>query len=568
MRVAYSSDCSKIWVSFDYDPAVIARLKRGVKVGRLWRSEVKMWEVYPVMLPQLVATFPEADYVGEKIQGEVAKYRKSMISRKVKDAPQPDGIAINLYPFQKAGVYSLEPLSTGILADDPGLGKTIQSIAWAKKKGNGPRLCIVPAAVKLNWEREIRRACPGDDILVIGAENSSTVGRLGRLFGTPDSVIVNYEIVGHKGKRAKAGSKVDESKTRRCRGCNGILAINRSSSGVHEALCTQKFETLLMDEAHFIKSTTAQRTKGTVSISKGIVNKLAITGTPIQNRPLELYPILVAIERIPASGYKEFTQRFCSPTKKWIGHGRYVWDYKGASNLDELKELLRPFMVRRLKSEVLKELPEKIYTNMPVEYDDRAVYARAEDRYVATLGTSNVLGALQNLRVVSAEQKIGAAKEILESVVQEGKKALVFCCYLKPLHELARCFKSSVLLTGEERPEKRQETIDKFQENKFCRLAFCSTMAAGTGINLTAAEKVIFIDLPWTPAVKRQAEDRCHRIGQRSSVEVVNLLGRDSVDTRMQTILVIKGQIIDGAIPHMSERDMFKELEKSYRRLR
>jgi len=568
MKVAYSPDQTKVWLSFDYDPALIVRLKRGVKVGRVWHKTLRMWEIYPVMLPQLVATFPEADYVGEELQETVARYRKSMLSRKVKDAPQPVHVALKLYPFQKAGVYSLNPLDTGILADDPGLGKTIQSIVWAVEKGKGPRLCIVPAAVKLNWEREIRRARPKDDILVIGTENTSTIGKLGRMFGAPDWVIVNYELVAHKGMKAKRGFATDESKNRKCRGCGGILPNNRSSSGVHEALCCHKFETLLLDEAHFIKNLGAQRTKGTLAISRGIKNKLAITGTPIINRPIELFPILLALHRMDQTSYWSFVEKFCDPKKKWVGRGKQVWDLKGASNLDELKEFLRPFMIRRLKSDVLKELPEKIYTDMPVEYDDRKEYSRAEMEYVKALGTGNVLGALQNLRVVSARQKVKATREILETVLEEGKKALVFCCYLEPLHVLADMFKSSVLLTGEERPEARQLTMDKFQENQFCRLAFCSTMAAGTGVNLTAAEKVIFVDLPWTPAVKSQAEDRAHRIGQKGSVEVITLLGRDGIDTRMQEILGRKGQIIDGAIPFMSERDMYRELEESYEEVR
>jgi SWI/SNF-related matrix-associated actin-dependent regulator 1 of chromatin subfamily A len=243
----------------------------------------------------------------------------------------------------------------------------------------------------------------------------------------------------------------------------------------------------------------------------------------------------------------------------------YRWDFSGASNLDRLREELKPVMVRRLKKDVLPDLPEIVYQDDLVDLDGAVAreYRRAQEDFVAwyaekgrTASAVEHLQKLTALRQLAVAGKVGGLLERLEGFREEGKKAIVFCGFLiEGLDKLSAALRQEecVRITGAENAEQRQAAVDRFQADPACLFALVSTAAGGVGITLTAADTVLFLDLPWTPGAKQQAEARAHRIGQRSSVQVVHLLARGTVDEAMAGVLrekaAVIAQAVDGVAP-------------------
>lgn len=452
-----------------------------------------------------------------------------------------------LFAHQVEGVGFLLARRRSILADDMGLGKTRQSIvALRHAEPDGPYLVICPASVKLNWEREIKAVDPNAECVIL---QGSDGGGVPASFG--GWVILNYDILG---KRITQLTKI---------GWKGIV----------------------FDEAHYLKNYQSQRSKharklALESASDPVVH--ALTGTPLTNRPRDLFALLQLVRHPLGKSFLSFAKRYCAATQNDFG-----WVTDGASNLEELTLQLHGIMIRRRKEEVL-DLPPKLRSWPNVEVEEGTAAAEMREVVESLLlarssrgqpggATRRAGGADSNrvrllAKITKAREKLAAAKikatiGLLDDIAEQGEKAIVFSCFDRPVKAIAKHFgERCVLLTGATPTAKRQGLVDRFQEDDSVRVFVANIVAGGIGINLTAARQVVFNDLDWVPANHWQAEDRAYRIGQTASVNVHYLVAAGTIDEFVQGVLEVKSALVEavvdgGALSPGATRDILSELE-------
>jgi SWI/SNF-related matrix-associated actin-dependent regulator 1 of chromatin subfamily A len=395
------------------------------------------------------------------------------------------------------------------------------------KAPHGRKLVVCPAAVKNNWRDELERVRPKDTVTVAG-ENGWMIEL------AKDWIIINYDLIW----RAK----------------------------VPQVLEAFKPDVLILDEAHYLKSMDSKRSIMARKLGAKVPYVIALTGSPMPNgRPVELLPVFIALRRMGEKHFWAMVKKFCDPYRdKWGYH------YDGASNMEEFNELLSRFMVRRLKKDVLKDLPEKHYSRMVVELTNWSEYEGLEEEHQNRVGVSqwDAYSGLMKLKEECAVGKVGGLFQRLQLIAAEKQKAVVFSGYLRPLWRLQERLTAEkipcMLLTGEMSPEERHEAIKQFSEDPACLVALCSTMACGTGVNLQAASTVFFLDLPWTPSVKRQAEDRTHRIGQKACVQIIDVVAPEKIDRYLEEVLATKGANTDIMVDGISEDEAKRRVQEMY----
>jgi len=447
----------------------------------------------------------------------------------------PDGLTY--LPYQRGGIaYAMQRPST-LIADEMGLGKTIQALGIINADPNVKNVLVIcPASLKLNWKREAEKW------LVRPMSVAVTNGG----FPATNMVIVNYDVL----------------------------------TKFRAEITSRHWDMLVVDEAHYAKNPKAQRTKMLFGSKKdglsGIAadRRLFLTGTPILNKPVELWTLVQALDPDDLGrNYIRFVKRYCAAEQT-----RFGWDVSGASNLDELQTRLRgKFMVRRLKQDVLTDLPAKrrqvidIAPNGATSIIDRenrlnqrkldAIRAVAEaeasgnkaayDSAVAQLKEAESIAftEMSAARHEVAVAKIPACIEHIEMCLEASDKVVVFAHHLDVIDALVAAFPGCAVVSGAVASmEKRQAEVDRFQNDPSCRVFVGGIKAAGVGLTLTAASHVIFCELDWTPGGVTQAEDRCHRIGQRNMVLVQHLVFDGSLDARIARIIVDKQNVIDAAL--------------------
>lgn len=448
--------------------------------------------------------------------------------------PLPDGRS--LFPFQRAGVFYLLQVRRGLLADEMGLGKTIQAIVagncWAEDIRRV--LVICPAALKLNWLREWERwstlALP---VRVLSPKDV--------ILGPPGVTIVNYDI------------------------------LDRHV----EALQGEEWDYLILDECHYLKNREASRTQ-LVYGKPGIRAKrvAAITGTPIINRPKEIFTTLRYLRPDGWPTKTHFERRYCvSPVQRVNWAARQYEKFDGAANLDELQARMRSVvMCRRLKAEVLKDLPAKTHQVIPLDNSgvdmgsENAIWTKIKEKlgikkekiegedFQRVLGLFSGDGVVLFHEISRVRKDTGLSKlpgviRHLEGILEAEEKAVCFCWHKDVAKKLTEKFAGkAVTVTGDTSLPARDEAVTTFQERPEIRLFIGNIQAAGVGITLTAARLVVFAELPWQPGVLSQASDRCHRIGQTENVLVQYLVLEDSLDARMAEVLVAKAKVIENAL--------------------
>ncbi len=450
-------------------------------------------------------------------------------------------LAEGLYPHQVDGVAFLLGRRRSILADDMGLGKTRQSVvAMHEAAPQGPWLVICPAAVKLNWAREIGMARPDAEVRVVGPGPVPAPDYRGWS-------VVNYDLL-------------------------------RKHESALKALPWAGF---IFDEAHFLKNHQTQRSRHGRALVKAAPENPAVmclTGTPITNRPRDLFPLLQLLEHPMARSFLTFAKRYCAAYKN-----DYGWVTDGASNLAELKTQLDGVLLRRTKEEVL-DLPPKVRTYVPLEIPEGV--GRQEMRQALRLlmggGATNVgarsrdrmrlLGALTTARHKVAMAKTPLTEEFVENVLDQGDKALVFSCFDDPLQKLAQHFgEKAVLVTGATPVKKRQQLVDRFQQDENTRVFLANIIAGGVGLNLTAARQVVFNDLDWVPANHFQAEDRAYRIGQNGSVNVAYMYAKDTIEDFVQLLLERKTLLMaalgSGSVSGEDEGNVLDLIERLFQQM-
>ena len=414
---------------------------------------------------------------------------------------------------QKESIQKLVENKKFILADDMGLGKTTSTIIAALESGSKKVLIICPATLKINWKREIENYSD-KSVYIAEGKNFST---------DADYVIINYDII----KNFHDTKKKGESQ---------ILDAN--------------FDLVVVDEAHYIKNATAQRTKLINDLVKKVDRLWLLTGTPMTSRPIDYFNLLSLIESPVAKNWMAYAIRYCQGYQFNVG-GRKVWNVMGASNLEELRDRTSGLTLRRLKENVL-DLPDKIITPVYLRLKSKMyeeIMGEYYDWYDKNPEESKSLTVqftkLTKIRQVIADEKVSQTIELAENIVEQGKKVIIFCNFTDSLNKICEHFgKVAVKINGSMSKPERQHSVDSFQENDKIKVLVGNIKAAGVGITLTAAEAVIMNDLSFLPSDHAQAEDRAYRYGQKNNVLVYYPIFENTIEGIIYDILNNKKQVI------------------------
>lgn len=451
--------------------------------------------------------------------------------------------------WQPKAIESLLANDKFILADDMGLGKTTSAIIAALESGVKKILIVCPASVKINWKKEIKNYTDRPILIIEGRKWGSTY----------DFYIINYDIL----KNYHTTDKKNEN--------NDLKLIQK-----------ENFELAIVDEAHYASNTSANRTKLINDILKNIPKIWLLTGTPMTNRPINYYNLLKIVESPIALNWQHYVKRYCKGFKMKV-NGRTIWSTSGHSNLDELRERTKSIMLRRLKTEV-PGLPDKIISPIFLELHSTFYNEELEDfmriseenKHRTTLNINTqeeepdpenvvaVLGRLMKVRQVLAYEKIPYTCEYIDKCLELDKKVIVFTNFTMPLDMLHEKYpKNSVIYDGRMNQTKREEAINKFQNDPKIKIFIANIIAGGIGINLTAAEVVIMNDLSFVPSHHSQAEDRAYRHGQKNNVIVYYPIFENTIEQIVYNILQRKKDVIDQSIGDGEYSESFgKELVK------
>ncbi len=442
---------------------------------------------------------------------------------KAKPGPQFRGKLLN---FQREGLDFLKKSSgRALLADEMGLGKTVQTLSFiASEEKTAPVLVIAPLVTLNNWEREISKFLKkkSRNGRIIDDESPSvTLIRTGKSEELPktDIYVINYELLF---KRQKDLEKV------------GI-------------------KTIVCDEVHNLRSKTTQKYKSVkkLSLSSSINFIIGLSGTPIYNRGSEIWPIIDILKPGSLGTFKEFCKYFCYVNEKGKA---IVLENQRASLRNQLQ---KDVMLRRKKSDVLKELKDKVRykeviaadTDFYVEELDKIWKRLEEEQKEADSEFSKSASyhrAIQSERQIAGLAKLPHVINFVKNIMEIEESVVVFCHHKvihQLLHESLEEF-SPVSIIGGQSDTQRQVQIDKFQKGE-SKLMIAGIRAGNVGINLTRAKYVIFAELDWSPAIHRQAEDRLHRIGQKNTVFAYYLIGNGTLDDHVANVLVDKSYEID-----------------------
>lgn len=412
-------------------------------------------------------------------------------------------------------------IANGIIVHN--CGKTVQALAWLRlHPENRPAIIVCPASLKLNWEREAKKwLTENEKIHVVngkGWKNNQTI------------YIINYDILKKH----------------------------------YEHLTSIDAKVIILDESHYVKNSKAQRTKLATEISRKIPNRILLTGTPVLNRPVELWQQLNILDPNTWNNFFSYGVRYCNGQRTMWG-----WDFSGASNIEELNEKLKTIMVRRTKAQVLKELPDKRYSSVVVPISNRQEYTQAESQFLSYIrkikGDEAVMKAkraemltkIEALKQLSARGKMKAIFDWIDNFIESGEKLVIFANHTEIINNLYEKYKDiAVKLTGADSQEARQKAVDDFQNKSEIKIFIGNIKASGVGITLTASSNVAFIELPWTPSELQQATDRLHRIGQKSAVNVYYLLGENTIDEKIAKLLEEKASIVDAVIDGKEQKNL------------
>jgi|688.fasta_scaffold00779_12 SWI/SNF-related matrix-associated actin-dependent regulator 1 of chromatin subfamily A len=555
ITIEYVERAARWEARFAYNPALIQTAK-GLKFR--WDPSARVWWTKDELAAQAfkggdaldvwnVAEAARIEKVNAERAAQAAAAAGSLEASRATDAmiDIPSNAGLNYLGYQRGGIaYAMERDAT-LIGDEMGLGKTIQAIGVSNADASVRKVLVIcPAFLKINWQREWRKWC-------VKHLNVSVVGKKGWVAECDfaDVVIINYDIL-HKYR-----AEID----------------------------ARQWDLLVVDEAHYLKNPKAKRTKAVLGSKErgqeataGLVarRRVFMTGTPILNRPIELWPLVQALDpQDLGRNFFAFAKRYCAAYNN--GHG---WDFTGSSNLDELQQKLRAkFMVRRLKADVLAELPPKRRQIVPLTSPEIAKIVGKEGtsaaRYEALMAELAVAEALAlvdskyEARVAELQDetgfafeemaqarhdialaKVGAAIEYIREAIEELGCVAIMCHHQDVAEQIAEAFADlgSVVVHGSKSVEARQAAVDAFMTGQ--ANVFIGTIKTAVGYTITRTASMFFVELDWVPGNVSQAEDRIHRIGQVGSVLIQHLVADGSIDARIANVLVDKQDVIDRAL--------------------
>ena len=467
-------------------------------------------------------------------------------------------LRVEPYPYQREGIiYGLDRKRL-IIGDEPGLGKTLQSIGIVDTAGAYPCLVICPSSLKINWQREFGKFTD-KSALVLDDSVRTTWPYLLRM-DVHQVAVVNYESL-------------------RKYFVWDIKAPSGGSFRLKDVVfCPQirMFRSVIIDESHRVKDPAAQQTIFTKGLATGKEYVILLSGTPVVNRPEDLVAQLSIMGRLQEfGGTARFKADYCTDSKDK--------DVKPRVPLSVLSDTLYAnCMIRREKAKVLPQLPDKTRTDLYVDVSNKDEYCLAANDLAEYLRQyrectdweirrkmrMKALVRFMTLRQLATLGKVAQAADFIRTFLASGKKLIVFCSLHEVVDALREAFPGAVTVTGRDSAAAKQSAVDAFQNSPETRLIICSVKAAGVGLTLTAASDVAFVELPWTYADCCQCEDRAHRIGQKDNVACYYLLGRGTIDGAIHSLIHKKKSVAaeimssDDEIP--TDEIYFDELMRSF----
>jgi|FLYN01.1.fsa_nt_gi SNF2 family DNA or RNA helicase len=632
---------------------IMRRIKAEAASSAVFDPMLKTWifpyelAVYDALIDALEAT----GRVVVRVDGEIA--REMHAAREARQAAYENSRAekadidvptkLPLREFQKAGVKGIELFGgKALLADDPGLGKTPQALGFLVRHPEVlPALVICPATLRANWLKEIRRFTDFRPLLISSKTSLKAFRNLGLDAELApkagyDIVVLNYDLLETQSPKtwARALSKGDlsvvphlleagqyalrelrkvyeaskdiEAKSRLLEVIGKIESQGAESNrkkftkvfvnGVPlKEFLSVGFKSLILDESHYIKDPEAQRSMAVHEISRTVQSVIALTGTPVLNRVRELWSQLYAVNPEIFPKFMPFGMRYCGGKSQTVlvrggrGQTREVWDFSGATHLEELDEILRSrVMVRRMKSQVLKELPPKIRTTIPVivkldEYkknaapilerlgrirkereewkallasmnpEERAAYLteHAEKAAAQNRLTGVALEEIEHLKQLAVRAKFDDCVEFLADAHEQHGKVVVFTAHHETTDRLVETLRERGFkvgwIDGRIAGPDREPIKTQFQEGDL-EFLVCGIRAASEGLTLTASHTVVKIEYDWNPARHVQAEDRCHRITQEHAVNIYYLVAMGTIEEKIVAMIDAKRELVNAAV--------------------
>ena len=539
-------------------------LAEAVKAAKFrWDSGVRRWHTADALAAEPFTANVADEATKAKLSADAAAAKVAKAAEDTKNAAAvaasratdadvdiPCGLGRSFLPYQRAGISFALAHRSVLIGDDMGLGKTAQAIGVLNADESLRKVLIIcPASLTRNWVREMG---------FFGSRNLSVGIATTRKVPDADVVVATYDI------------------------------FSRASAAM-SALLAVEWDALILDEAHYLKHAESKRTQAILGGGRGEKRqpgiqvreggrRIYLTGTPVTNRPIELWPLVHSLAPAEYDNKMAFAKRYCGAT--YTGWG---WDFSGASHLDELQDKLRrTVMVRRLKADVLRELPPKRRQVIELDADTpdlqavlkaetvaearldgqvaRRQAAVAEARYGSEAYKAAVKALaearqvrfeeMSRIRHETAVAKAPTVAQHVREVVEAGAKVLVFAHHKDVVAVLrdALADLGTVEITGDVPPAKRQGIVDRFQADEGVRVFIGNIQASGVGLTLTASSHVVFAELDWVPGNLSQAEDRAHRLGQQNAVLVQHLVLEGSLDAKMAKDVLAKQEVIDAAL--------------------
>lgn len=530
------------FIKFDYNSKIVDAIRE--LPFRYYNPSETEWEVPTNKVEYLINKLKGFDI---KICGKL-----TIFEDKNTNIGLPEGFEFKTKPFS----HQLEGVEYGLkydrwfLGDEQGLGKTKQviDIAVARKVMYGYRFCLIVCGVntlKWNWVNEIHTHSK-EDAYILGQRRKGTKIRIGSTKDKLEDLKLMYD-------RKEPHPYFIITNVESFRDKNIADTISDLCKKGIIGMCAA-------DEMHKMKNPTAQQTKGFLKCLPYC--RIGMTGTPLMNSPMDLYVILKWLG-YESHAFYSFKQHYCVMG----GYGGY--EIVGYKNLDQLTAQVREIMLRRLKSEVL-DLPEKIYVDDIVEMDGKqaVMYKEVEaglkaDYINGDIDLTNPLSALIRLRQttgypgilsdeITESAKLDRMEELVENCTSNNEKVIIFSNWTQMTDAICNKLKSSGhnvgVITGETPDSSRQEIVDVFQNSSDLSVLVGTIGAMGTGLTLTAATTVIFVDEPWNKALFDQAVDRAHRIGQKNNITIYSIMCKDTIDERIHNLIYKKGAMSDAII--------------------
>lgn len=534
MYYTLTPNCYK--VSFQYQPMLVKCIKR-IPSAR-YQADGRFWEVSVqdiAYLQKMGQWAKDMRLVTNVLWVEGSEPVQSYEPLPMPRLEVPHNMLMEPYEYQKEGIaYALEKKRC-IMGDEQGLGKTAEAIGVLTATRAFPALIICPASLKVNWQRELRKF-GGLTGVILNDDNRQTWQRFWEMKKSDGRACAEVFITNYESLR-----KFFVEKIRR----DGRFTLK--SVDFDERI--NLFRTVIIDESHKCKNPGTQQSKFVQGIAMGKEYVLELTGTPVVNNNIDLIQQLNIMGRLnDFGGYSKFMARYCAGERK-------------SSHLKELNWLLRKnCFFRRMKKDVLTQLPDKTRSYLVTDIDNMKEYKAAErdvikylreyrdadDDKVQRAIRGAIMVKMSILKQISAKGKVSGAIDIIHNTIDGGQKLIVFCFLKEVVQALKAEFRDAVTVTGDDNDRQKQWAVDRFQSDESCRLIILNYRSGGTGLTLTAASNVLFVEQPWTYSECCQAEDRAHRNGQKNAVNCVYLLGDGTIDEYMYNLIQSKKDIANG----------------------